>query len=568
MNDDDLKFTDDDMDAFPVQKEEEQDEERATLSVFAKEKQKDKEPVIQEPLPDEKVRKWEENFLKEQEKTGDFSFQKPDWGQEPESQSREETAPATEQGGESAVKSESPSDFEEQKDFLSSKEEEENSQSFAEENEKSRSATFSVFADNAEEEREQRQPENHQEKTFGANFSFNDDFEVKEEAVTFGAKPSFMEEEGEKPLASSFVIEEQLNFSTVIKVICLLLILSVAGGFLIWKYALSEKTVTSPLIIKAEDGPMKVRPENAGGMDIPGQNKQVYRLIRSQDEERAVERFFPQTEEPVLPDFEENIEENDEMPSAGVDETDDIGRLILQSAAQVGEEPEPVQVIVSDEEPLELFPLREGETYENENENEPASVLAQEAVEVFREENSAETTILEQKTTESEDKNVLQTETKKDVSGAVSGNVEEKTSEQKKNSKESDKKASADTISKEKDTQKEKNKTVGKTTPKTPIEKKSVAVAGVKKTEQKSVLWAVQLLSLKDKKAAEKAWPKILKKNTALLIDLSHKIVEVDVPNKGKFYRLLVGKFKDRDEARSLCDKLKKRKQECVTAPF
>ena len=76
--------------------------------------------------------------------------------------------------------------------------------------------------------------------------------------------------------------------------------------------------------------------------------------------------------------------------------------------------------------------------------------------------------------------------------------------------------------------------------------------------------WHVQLISLPSKAGAEKAWPKILKANSSLLSGLPHDIVAAEIKGKGTFYRLRVGSFKTRDEAKSLCDKLKARKQDCT----
>lgn len=76
--------------------------------------------------------------------------------------------------------------------------------------------------------------------------------------------------------------------------------------------------------------------------------------------------------------------------------------------------------------------------------------------------------------------------------------------------------------------------------------------------------WHVQLISLPSKSGAEKAWPKILKAHSALLSGLPHDVVAAEIKGKGTFYRLRVGAFKTRDEAKSLCDKLKARKQDCT----
>ncbi len=92
-----------------------------------------------------------------------------------------------------------------------------------------------------------------------------------------------------------------------------------------------------------------------------------------------------------------------------------------------------------------------------------------------------------------------------------------------------------------------------------PASKKVPAKTSAKKEE-----WRAQLLSSSNKQSVEKAWPTILKKNKALLSNMSYDIVSAKIPGKGTFYRLQVGQFATRDMAAGLCAKLKARKQECV----
>ncbi len=79
-------------------------------------------------------------------------------------------------------------------------------------------------------------------------------------------------------------------------------------------------------------------------------------------------------------------------------------------------------------------------------------------------------------------------------------------------------------------------------------------------------VWKVQLLSSSSKASVEKAWPRILAKNKALLSNMPYSVVSANVPGKGTFYRLWVGQFKSKEMAAALCGKLKARKQDCVVA--
>jgi hypothetical protein len=59
----------------------------------------------------------------------------------------------------------------------------------------------------------------------------------------------------------------------------------------------------NPPIIKAEEGPSKVRPASPGGMDVPNQGMKVYELGKSGSQQAAapggVERILPKAEEPM-----------------------------------------------------------------------------------------------------------------------------------------------------------------------------------------------------------------------------------------------------------------------------
>src|SRR3546814_1595052 len=52
-------------------------------------------------------------------------------------------------------------------------------------------------------------------------------------------------------------------------------------------------------MIKAEDAPIKHRPEEPGGMDVPHQDKLVFNRLAPGQVENQVERLLPPPEEPV-----------------------------------------------------------------------------------------------------------------------------------------------------------------------------------------------------------------------------------------------------------------------------
>jgi len=74
---------------------------------------------------------------------------------------------------------------------------------------------------------------------------------------------------------------------------------------------------------------------------------------------------------------------------------------------------------------------------------------------------------------------------------------------------------------------------------------------------------AVHLASFRTKKSADRGWSKIRNSHKALLDGLDHKISRVNLGSKGTYYRLKAGPFKNAQEAKQLCRKLKRRRQFC-----
>lgn len=54
-------------------------------------------------------------------------------------------------------------------------------------------------------------------------------------------------------------------------------------------------------VIRAVEGPVKVRPDNPGGMAIPDRDKLVYERLRGSEDELRVERLLPLPELPLAP---------------------------------------------------------------------------------------------------------------------------------------------------------------------------------------------------------------------------------------------------------------------------
>lgn len=98
---------------------------------------------------------------------------------------------------------------------------------------------------------------------------------------------------------------------------------------------------------------------------------------------------------------------------------------------------------------------------------------------------------------------------------------------------------------------------------KQPAPVKEIKKEPEKKPEPKSEkAFSVQLVSARSQKAAEDEFKRLSKKYPDLMSKIPHHVSET-TSDKGTFYRLRVGDFAVRDDAKALCDKFKAKKQEC-----
>ncbi len=75
------------------------------------------------------------------------------------------------------------------------------------------------------------------------------------------------------------------------------------GGIVWYAYDLGIRAGSESVapLIKAEEGPAKIRPEEPGGMEVPYQDKLVYDRLAPDQAEPPVERLLPPPEAPLPP---------------------------------------------------------------------------------------------------------------------------------------------------------------------------------------------------------------------------------------------------------------------------
>ncbi len=76
---------------------------------------------------------------------------------------------------------------------------------------------------------------------------------------------------------------------------------SAGAGWYLYGGNLLAGTEGEVPVIRAADGPVKVRPENPGGMAIPDRDKLIYERLKGAEEDYRVERLLPRPEAPLAP---------------------------------------------------------------------------------------------------------------------------------------------------------------------------------------------------------------------------------------------------------------------------
>ncbi len=77
--------------------------------------------------------------------------------------------------------------------------------------------------------------------------------------------------------------------------------LAAVGGIGWLVYERTAGGESPPPLIKADQGPMKIRPKDPGGMAVPDQDKLIYQTLDGGVVEETVERLLPPPEEPLPP---------------------------------------------------------------------------------------------------------------------------------------------------------------------------------------------------------------------------------------------------------------------------
>ena len=97
------------------------------------------------------------------------------------------------------------------------------------------------------------------------------------------------------------VQEEQKESKRILWIVLILCLLISAGVIFALTKRLPEMEENEIVVISPTPLPVKVQPENPGGLNIPDTDKVVYNRLIETDVTPVVETLFPEPEQPVLP---------------------------------------------------------------------------------------------------------------------------------------------------------------------------------------------------------------------------------------------------------------------------
>ena len=144
------------------------------------------------------------------------------------------------------------------------------------------------------------------------------------------------------------------TFWIVLGGVSLLIVCLIVVIYLLLKGPIENEEVVT---IAPTPTPVKVRPENPGGMAIPDQDKVIYSRLTQDALPAKVEKLFPEEEKPVMPQVVAEPTETDEIPV--FEEVEEVEVVQVEEPVEVKEEPKKVEVPKKEEKPVQKQPIKE-----------------------------------------------------------------------------------------------------------------------------------------------------------------------------------------------------------------
>ena len=199
--------------------------------------------------------------------------------------------------------------------------------------------------------------------------TFSESLVKRQQKLDDGIKPADPEMDLPKYLSQfrAVPVQEEKESKRLLWIVVGLSLVIVVSVALILTRRLPEMEETKIIEIYPTDMPVKVRPENPGGLNIPDKDKVVYNRIAETMPSPVVENLFPEIEQPVLPseviepeDKEEvvfsepvELEQSHSVTSVTEDVIDEASAADMGSAP-VESERESEVIVVPQTKPIEV----------------------------------------------------------------------------------------------------------------------------------------------------------------------------------------------------------------------
>lgn len=275
--------------------------------------------------------------------------------------------------------------------------------------------------------------------------------------------------------------------------------------------------------ISAEKSPIKIRPENPGGMQVPNQGRLVYGVVDGSSTQPRVERLLPSPEKPV---------EVEQVLKRSVPETSEVAAGAAPRGTADTAPGAPVRLTPEQSQPLDKVPSAETVSKLS---DAPAP-----APPPVKDPSVAEKAAREMAASVSRD--------------VTNPSAPPPSPEAKTEAETKPKQVPTEPASKEAAPKEVAPKEVAKSAPAPESPSADIAQS-----------WRVQLAASRSEPAVKSEWDRLRRRNVDLLGDLRLQVTRIDLgASKGIFYRLRAGPLTDENAAKALCERLKQRKLGCL----
>jgi hypothetical protein len=294
------------------------------------------------------------------------------------------------------------------------------------------------------------------------------------------------------------------------------------GGAAGWMLSQRDANVAQdgPPVIKADDRPIKVHPEQPGGLEVPNRDRLIYRRLQGEADKPMVERLLPGPEQP--------------LPVPGRSPKTETGHVVDETTAPAIPAAQPTQVtaepavpaVPSSSEPASLSP--------------PASTAPAAQSEKPTTVSPAAPAVAS---------NAAPAKSQIAQAGAKAGQPSM-----------AGKITPPDAVA--------KPKTSSPALPDKPAPATQTAVGQKSNVPAKALpcglVYQVQIIAARSEDAAKTAWSELKGKHPELLGSLSASVSRKELSDRGTFYRLRAGPFDSEAKAKALCGKLAGGNVSCV----